>query len=68
MRGSAVARAKIGIEDFEMMGIIGEGAYGKVFCAKDIVNNKKYAVKVLDKYHIMKVKLCLFMFIIESEG
>eukprot|EP00350_Pseudokeronopsis_sp_OXSARD2_P004562 CAMPEP_0170551668 /NCGR_PEP_ID=MMETSP0211-20121228/9677_1 /TAXON_ID=311385 /ORGANISM="Pseudokeronopsis sp., Strain OXSARD2" /LENGTH=90 /DNA_ID=CAMNT_0010858991 /DNA_START=114 /DNA_END=386 /DNA_ORIENTATION=- len=54
LRGSAVGRAKIGIEDFDMMGIIGEGSYGKVFCAKDKLNSKKYAIKVLDKYHIMK--------------
>ena len=50
------SRAKLNIEDFELQGILGEGSYGKVYCAMDKLNNKKFAIKVLDKYHIMKVR------------
>lgn len=52
-------KVKLSIEDFEVLGIIGEGSYGKVFCAKDRVSERKYAIKVLDKYHIMKVSFLL---------
>lgn len=43
-----------------MQGILGEGSYGKVYCAIDKGSNKKYALKVLDKYHIMKVLISCF--------
>ncbi len=43
------------IEDFEMIGILGEGNYGKVYAAVEKSNRKPYAIKILDKYHVMKV-------------
>lgn len=43
------------IEDFEIQGVLGEGSYGKVYCALEKGEKKLYAIKVLDKYHIMKV-------------
>ena len=52
-----MSRSKLTLEDFQLQGILGEGSYGKVYCAIDKLNNKKYALKVLDKYHIMKVSL-----------
>lgn len=51
------SRTKLTIDDFELHGILGEGSYGKVYCAVDKLNQKRFAIKVLDKYHIMKVKL-----------
>ncbi|CDW79266.1 3-phosphoinositide-dependent protein kinase 1 [Stylonychia lemnae] len=42
------------IEDFELHQVLGEGSYGKVYCALEKNENKAYAIKVLDKYHIMK--------------
>lgn len=43
------------IDDFEIQGVLGEGSYGKVYCALEKGEKKMYALKVLDKYHIMKV-------------
>jgi serine/threonine protein kinase len=47
---------KLTIQDFDLKGVLGEGSYGKVFRAIDKKEKKSYAVKVLDKYHITKVK------------
>lgn len=44
------------IEDFEIHGVIGEGSFAKVYSASDKSDNKTYAIKILDKYHIMKHK------------
>jgi len=38
-----------------LKGVLGEGSYGKVYRAIDKSDKKSYAIKVLDKYHIMKV-------------
>jgi 3-phosphoinositide dependent protein kinase-1 len=40
--------------DFVFGEIIGEGSYSTVLLATETVKNKKFAVKVLDKYHIIK--------------
>ena len=48
-------KRKMTIDDFEIQGVLGEGSYGKVYCAVEKSENKSYAIKVLDKYHIMKV-------------
>jgi len=45
------------IKDFEIEGVLGEGSFGKVYCAIDKNDQKSYAIKVLDKYHIMKVSI-----------
>lgn len=50
-----LSKTKLKIEDFEMIGTLGQGSYGKVYCALEKNSKKKFAVKVLDKYHIMKV-------------
>jgi len=42
------------IADFDIQGVLGEGSYGKVYCAVEKSERKAYAIKVLDKYHIMK--------------
>jgi len=44
------------IADFDIQGVLGEGSYGKVYCAVEKSERKAYAIKVLDKYHIMKVR------------
>lgn len=46
---------KKSIEDYDIHGILGEGSYAKVYCATDKTDNQPYAIKILDKYHIMKV-------------
>lgn len=54
-------KRKLAIDDFEIQGTLGEGSYGKVYCALDKSDKKLYAIKVLDKYHIMKVKFNSFL-------
>ena len=41
-------------EDFEMNDVLGEGSYSTVFLAKEKLTGKQYAIKVLDKRHIIK--------------
>lgn len=48
--------AKLTIKDFDIQGVLGEGSFGKVYCAIQKSLKKTYAIKVLDKYHIMKVR------------
>lgn len=48
---------KIAIKDFDIQGVLGEGSFGKVYCAIHKGPKKTYAIKVLDKYHIMKVSI-----------
>lgn len=36
---------------------MGEGSFGKVYLAMQKGSKKHVAIKVLDKYHIMKVRL-----------
>ena len=55
VRGCAPKTNKISIKDFEIQGVLGEGAFGKVYCAVQKGQSKVCAIKVLDKYHIMKV-------------
>lgn len=43
-------------EDFEFAKILGEGSYSTVVLAKDKSNGSKYAMKVLEKKHIIKEK------------
>lgn len=45
---------KLSKSDFSMEKIIGKGSYGKVYLA--LYNNKKYALKVIDKKFVEKVE------------
>ncbi|KAJ3359473.1 pkb-activating kinase-like protein [Kappamyces sp. JEL0680] len=40
--------------DFEFGRILGEGSFSTVLYAREPLRNKEFAVKVLDKYHIIK--------------
>lgn len=42
--------------DFEFGEVLGEGSYSTVILATQASNGKKYAVKVLDKFHIVREK------------
>lgn len=44
------------VEDFEFGRDLGEGSYSTVVLATDKITGKKYAVKILDKRHIIKEK------------
>jgi serine/threonine protein kinase len=46
----------VNLEDFEMLGMMGQGAYGKVFLALKKKGGKYYAVKAICKKKIMQDK------------
>ena len=55
--GRPVARyVKKGVKDFEFGRTLGEGSYSTVLAAIDRETGKEYAIKVLDKRHIIKEK------------
>lgn len=41
-------------EDYELLGILGEGSFSSVFLCKEKGTEKKYAMKLLDKKQIVK--------------
>ena len=49
-------KKKVGVEDFEFIGILGQGSYGKVFLAKKKLGGKFYAIKVIQKKTLMMLK------------
>lgn len=44
----------VGIEDFEVMKVVGKGAFGKVFQVRKKETSEIYAMKVMRKDHIME--------------
>ena len=55
--GRSIARyVKKGVKDFHFGRTLGEGSYSTVLAATDRETNKEYAIKVLDKRHIIKEK------------
>lgn len=55
--GKTVMRSiKKGVRDFTFGAILGEGSYSTVFAATDRQSLKEYAIKVLEKKHIIKEK------------
>ncbi len=57
LQGKVVTQVtKKSILDFEMTKELGEGSYSTVYLGKDKSNGKIYALKVLDKRHIIKEK------------
>ncbi|KKA27477.1 hypothetical protein TD95_001968 [Thielaviopsis punctulata] len=55
--GRSVMRPfKKGVSDFNFAHVLGEGSYSSVYLATDRQTLKDYAIKVLDKRHIIKEK------------
>ena len=42
------------LEDLELIGDLGEGAFGNVIKVKEKRTNKIYALKIIDKYFVSK--------------
>ncbi|PMB73462.1 Serine/threonine-protein kinase PKH2 [Beauveria bassiana] len=53
---SIVRQVKKGVRDFSFGRILGEGSYSTVYLATDKQTLKEYAIKVLEKRHIIKEK------------
>ena len=49
-------RRKVGLEDFELIKVIGKGSFGKVTLVKKKVGGKLFAMKVLTKAHLERSK------------
>lgn len=47
---------KKGVKDFAFGRTLGEGSYSTVMAATDRITSKEYAIKILDKRHIIKEK------------
>jgi 3-phosphoinositide dependent protein kinase-1 len=45
-----------GVRDFSFGRVLGEGSYSSVYLATDRVTRREYAIKVLDKRHIIREK------------
>jgi 3-phosphoinositide dependent protein kinase-1 len=55
--GRPIVRSiKKGVKDFNFGQTLGEGSYSTVLAAQDKLTSKDYAIKVLDKRHIIKEK------------
>ena len=56
-QGRPITRSvKKGVKDFNFGRTLGEGSYSTVMAATDRTTNREYAIKVLDKRHIIKEK------------
>jgi serine/threonine protein kinase len=44
---------KVSVEDFDLLNLVGKGSFGKVMQVRKKSNGKIYAMKVLDKKHIL---------------
>ena len=41
-------RNKVGIEDFDFIKLLGQGAYGKIYLVQKKATGDRYAMKILD--------------------
>ena len=53
---TVVRQVKKGVRDFQFGRVLGEGSYSSVYLATDRQTLKEYAIKVLEKRHIIKEK------------
>lgn len=47
---------KLSIKDFVSMKCLGTGTFGEVVLAKGVADKRKYAIKILSKAHMEKVR------------
>jgi RAC serine/threonine-protein kinase len=48
------AKEKVSVEDFDLLNLVGKGSFGKVMQVRKKDTKKIYAMKVLDKKHILE--------------
>ncbi|XP_027171720.1 serine/threonine-protein kinase AtPK2/AtPK19-like [Coffea eugenioides] len=57
LKKDTVEGAAIGLEDFEVLKLVGEGAYGKIYQVRKVGTSDFYAMKVIRKAKIVKSNL-----------
>lgn len=51
---SRVKTKRLAVEDFEILKVIGRGAFGEVAVVKSKTSEKVYAMKILNKWEMLK--------------
>lgn len=57
-----IKQLRLSRDDFEILKVIGRGAFGIVCVVKMIATNKVYAMKILNKWEMLKVRKNFFIF------
>eukprot|EP01114_Cavostelium_apophysatum_P023666 TRINITY_DN898_c0_g1_i1.p1 TRINITY_DN898_c0_g1~~TRINITY_DN898_c0_g1_i1.p1 ORF type:complete len:439 (-),score=184.56 TRINITY_DN898_c0_g1_i1:98-1414(-) len=52
--GAGAGNEKVGVEDFDLLNLVGKGSFGKVMQVRKKDTGQIYAMKVLDKKHILE--------------
>lgn len=55
-RKSAVSKGKYSLSDFHIMRTLGTGSFGRVHLVRSVHNGRYYAIKVLKKQQVVKMK------------
>ena len=55
---------KTSIDDFYLTKVIGKGSYAKVVLGMNLNSNKVYALKIIDKYFLKKVRIFFIKLIV----
>ena len=53
---STVSKGKYSLTDFHIMRTLGTGSFGRVHLVRSVHNGRYYAIKVLKKYQVVKMK------------
>lgn len=59
--GPLVQPVKIGAQHFELLKLVGKGAFGRVILARNLINDCTYAMKVISKKLLRKKNNVLYM-------
>lgn len=49
-----LARGEVGVDDFELLKVLGKGSFGKVFLVRLLLTGEIYAMKVLKKSEVVR--------------
>jgi serine/threonine protein kinase len=51
----------LSVDSFEIEELLGQGGFGKVYLVRMLSNNKKYAMKVMEKKRVLKAKTAKYV-------
>lgn len=54
---NSIKQLRLARKDFEILKVIGRGAFGIVCVVRMVATNKVYAMKILNKWEMLKVSL-----------